>query len=252
MAKTIGEIVLEYGRPSCVVDKSEQTVVERASVILEDFLKQDFGAEVSSSLDLPLLRSFSTDGTPLKLKTQVSASSNQGIKVQRTGARGVELLCCIAFLRRHGLDGRPVTKIQLAPPYPLEFGKNALALQACVQDFGPTLRESGHRGVAIEHLVCDRAYLQSLDRMSRQRLGVVHKQIYSQEGLSVDGIQRLNLMSWSVSNACAAHDAHKALSWAMSPYVLVDNVLKDLCIVVESLRNSLPDLSSHLHEWLET
>eukprot|EP00971_Amphidinium_carterae_P050559 995660-Amphidinium_carterae.1 len=78
--------------------------------------------------------------------------------------------------------------------------------------------------------------------MARQRLGLVHKQIFSQEGLSVDGIQRLSLMSWSVSNACAAHDSHKARAWAMSPYVLADNVLKDLCIVVESLRNSLPEV----------
>eukprot|EP00971_Amphidinium_carterae_P326877 6457927-Amphidinium_carterae.1 len=145
MAKTIGDIVLEYGRPSCVVSKSEHAVVERASVILESFMKQEFGLEVASSLDLPMLRSFSTDGTPLKLKSQVSASSNEGIKVRRTGARGVELQLCVAFLRRHGLDGRPVTRIQLASPYPLEFGKNAVALQSCVQAFGPTLRELGHR-----------------------------------------------------------------------------------------------------------
>eukprot|EP00971_Amphidinium_carterae_P024821 489589-Amphidinium_carterae.2 len=105
----------------------------------------------------------------MKMKAQVSASLKSGFVGPphwRPGC-GAFVLCRVcetAWSCCHQESGR----CTLPPP---EFGKNALAFQACVESFGSTLRELGRRGTAIEHLVCDWAYLQALDRMGRQRMG---------------------------------------------------------------------------------
>eukprot|EP00974_Lingulodinium_polyedra_P075261 7293153-Lingulodinium_polyedra.AAC.1 len=45
----------------------------------------------------------------------------------------------------------------LRDPLPLTQGKGTLAVFSCGLDFAPSLREMGHKGVAVHHYVFDRA-----------------------------------------------------------------------------------------------
>ena len=97
-----------------------------------------------------VLRSFSSDGTPLK--TSIAAKSKVGLtQLTRVGMRSLEHLIRVCFYRYINDLGQPVDAVQLAPPVPLTHGKSVDAQFTAGLDLGPSLRESGHLGYAIEH-----------------------------------------------------------------------------------------------------
>ena len=58
------------------------------------------------------------------------------------------------------------------------------------------------------------------------------------------------LLDWAVGTGCALHDASKALQWALSPFVVDKDMMKDLYIVIESCRSSFDLLVEYLPVFL--
>ena len=128
--------------------------------------------EMAGKLELPLLRSYGSDGTPLSVSygQSFTATSSPGKKVHayRYGKGSQEYLVQSCTYRYYDLSGESHLAMFVKSPVPLTSGKSAGALFACGQKFSPTLRQAGHRGIAIEHTCFDRACQQPLARLHAQ------------------------------------------------------------------------------------
>ena len=58
------------------------------------------------------------------------------------------------------------------------------------------------------------------------------------------------LKHWVVDTGCSVHDAHNALKWGMHQAFEDGELMKDIHIVIESLRNGYDLLHGHLAQWL--
>eukprot|EP00971_Amphidinium_carterae_P115372 2284914-Amphidinium_carterae.1 len=95
----------------------------------------------------------------------------------------------------------------------------------------------------------DRALFSSIWRKQKQRVTLAHHKLHA-EGMSSEEVNLLNLKSWHVGTGCAAHDAHKCLQWGLQSYLSNADLLRDVCIVMESIRNSYSSLASSLVGWI--
>ena len=62
---------------------------------------------------------------------------------------------------------------------------------------------------------------------------------------------RLWLLTWFSCVGCCLHDIHNSLKWAMLQLFECTVVLRNVFIMIESLRNSYDELNAHLPGWLE-
>ena len=60
----------------------------------------------------------------------------------------------------------------------------------------------------------------------------------------------MKLSEFVCITACALHDAHKALRWAMQGSLTDKELVRDIFTVFESLRRSADTFSSHIHQWI--
>lgn len=201
---------------------------------------------VSEAGGLPMLSSYSSDGTRVKAHFRVDFTVTAGRKRQCHGKRGCEFLCQVGYFRYIDVHGAAQTVCVLKPPMPLTQGQNAAAEFAVGLEFGESLRDRGHRGIAIQHYGFDRAVFGSLSNLFAQR----HKQRELTYGRSKAESKHLARQEWVVATPCALHDAHNALKWSLCFHDLPPQLLKDLWAIMASLRNSYNLLHEHLAPWL--
>jgi hypothetical protein len=214
--------------------------------VLKAFFKEKALQLVREADQQPILCSYGSDATSLLCQATETALLD-GSRVARQGKVLLELLMERGFLKTRTFAGQEKVALSFRDPLPLGLGKNAWNLFTAGTLFFPMLREIGHRGVSIFHLCEERAVFQALDRMFRQR----HKAYYT-PGLGPDlGDEAilLFLCDWFVSTGCGAHDVQSALKWALAPHASVED-LKDLHIVMESLRNSFAILHARMPRFL--
>lgn len=126
-------------------------------------------------------------------------------------------------------------------------GKTAWALYAAGRASLPTLRELGHEGIAISHYTFDRACFSALQRSFKQtHLALV----VSDHGPSC-GYNLLDL-TWVLAKGCALHDCHNGLTWSLYGHFHNTELMKDVFIATQSLRNSFTMLPTGMGEWMAT
>ena len=200
---------------------------------------------VHAAQGAPMLMSYSADGTPALLKHQVKQQNPSGSSVLRSGKASHELLVQTLFCRRLDGMGKSHTVALLHAPVPLTNGKSAMAQYAVGREFVPDLRKEGHRGIQICHFAFDRACYSALAKLWQQH----HQGLAAEGGSDEDGdplasTALLDLLTWVVATPCAVHDTHNGLKWSLF------EILKDVFVVIESLRNCLDLLHSYLGLWL--
>ena len=166
--------------------------------------------------------------------------------MRRAGRSCIEYLCQIKFVRWIDAEGEHHSAIGYAPPLPLTQGLGSDAMFAAGCAFTKTLREIGHRGVAINSYSFDRKGYAKLMRFFRQR----HRQQESRWGSSENESRLLSLTEWTVSTACALHDLHNALKWSMHAEFNDLQLLKDIFIIYQSVRNGFDEIQQFLCLWL--
>ena len=145
----------------------------------------------------PILRSYSSDGTPMK--TAIAHKFKLGMhKIHRVGMKSLEYLLRV-----------PHDACHLAPPIPLTNGKHFDTQFASGLDFGPSLREVGHPGYSIEHCCFDRCGYDHLPARFKQQHQFLEKDYKSIGPITV---RELKLTRWDVKTACSLHDTHTLLS----------------------------------------
>ena len=193
-----------------------------------------------------ILSSKSCDGTPMKVAMRSSRQLPSGKKVAVGGRSAHEFLVKNQFLRtRHPTKGWD-TRVILAEPVSLEYGKGVNAiLQASWKDW-QGLRALGHKGCAVEHFVWDRAGITALERGVRQ----VHAKqatMVREDGLPAHlSADLLALTEFVVITPCAMHDAHNAFRWGFLSEVRNRELMRDVYVAIESIRNSMDLVNKHI------
>ena len=203
---------------------------------------------VAAAANSPCLMSYSSDCTPISSRVRTKRKLTEHTTISREGQQDHELLVQHAFYRFIDHMGVAHSAVLLRDPQPLTHGKGAQALLSCGIGFAKTLRQRGHRGIAVQHYTFDRAGFSALQRFFKQR----HIQMAPTFGGAADGTSSvlLNLQEWICATGCALHDSHNALKWALHQQFCNTELTKGLYIVVESLRNSYGQLLQYLGNWV--
>lgn len=218
---------------------------------LKHFLAQNMARVVYELQDKPMLMSYSSDCTPALVKKHIQAELATGKKVRRVGNQSEEFLVENCFLRWYDAEGRCQTRPALRDAVPLTEGKSAPALFAAGREHHKSLRALGHEGVAVQHYTFDRAALSALGRLFWQHLQQAAPPPGG-SGSALSSPKMLQLLEWVVANGCAIHDGHNALKWSMHQHFRDSDLLKNIYIGVQSLRNSYGMLYEFLPSWLMT
>ena len=248
----VGDLVREFAQPHKVLSSTERHIAARLCEATKACLLDILKDTVASAGHNPCLMTYSSDGTPLKTQERFTHKMGSGPTVYRKGGSSLEFLSEKVFVKHVDIEGRSANAVYFRDPLPLLNGKSGWAIYAAGRELIPTLRELGHRAIAVSHYCFDRALYSFLDKRFRE----LHQHLESFSGSSFisDAVleSMLPMLNWVVSSACCNHDAHNALKWAMLEQMGDPQLLKDLCIVLESLRNSYDLLHGRLAAWVHS
>ena len=239
---TAADLIRRFAGVSQVLDKADMAEVHRLCESCKAFFHRKVRDLVANFRTEPVLLSYSSDGMPLTVKHTITKGV-AGAKVRRSGGSMHEFLIQRAFLQAASGDRAIIFRdpVQLV-------SKSADSSFSAAMEFLPTLRELGHRGLAVHHYCWDRAVYSPLERRVKQLHMHVAKQLAVSDA-SIDG-KFLYLTNWIFASGCCNHDAHNALKWAMANQEPSPDCLKSLFIVMESLRNGYHLVAARLATWI--
>ena len=241
----IAGIIDDWSRPS-QSPTSNIKALSQAVEICKHSLMQHAEAFVRSLGDLPVLVSYSSDGTPLQSRKSVQGKLPSR-KVRRTGRGSDEFLVQNCFFRALDATGQARTAVVLLDPLPRSHGKSALAMFSCYRRFAPNVRSWGHRGVQVVHFASDRAAFTALrDLIFQHNLSSTLR--FVDDNLQNQNV--LDLHQWPIATPCALHDAHNSLKWSLLQYFNDNTLTTDVHIGIDALRNSTDLIHGHLGAWL--
>ena len=240
------ELVRKYSQSTASITNKDDKSMFKLAACCKDFLQQKASTLLLNALNMPVLCSYSSDGTPIR--------TNMSIRVQhgntttsRSGKATKEYLLQLAFYRTLDMSGAAKTVVVMKGPLPLTEGKSANAQFVSGRDFFKTLREQGHEGIAIQHYTFDRAGYKALLRLFSQQ----HAMLAPSFGYDTPGGSGfLDKQEWVVGTACALHDAHNTLKWSLRSHISDLQLMKDIYIGIRSLREAYNYIVEHLCPWL--
>ena len=235
-------MVLKYGRASAILSKRDADLVAKLCECGKAFLQLQATNLVHKYMDDPIALSYSSDSTPLTT-TERFAIGRKELRVHRRGGSMHEYLVERLFVVAHTGEKAVLFKD------PVRLADKATWCEFIVaRQFFPIARELGHRGICVSHYSFDRATFSALDTKFKQLHRHVHAQLA--RALPAHEAALLELRDWYVSTPCGNHDAHNGLKWALHERMTDEAFIKDVHIVVESLRNSYDLLVDHLGKWI--
>ena len=219
--------------------------IKKLACIVQDVLLRMFEDHAASAHDRALLQAFSVDGTPISLTKRLTHRV-RGKQMKRIGKSRTEYLVQVCFLRYIEESGESRSRFLTVPPMPLRKGLGGEAIFAASSRQFRTLRQLGHRGIAINAKIFDRKGFKKL----RGLWGRHHRELEKQFGGSDEKSWVLGLMDWTLAIPCCLHDLHNALKWAIFDAFQDKELLSDTFIIFESLRNHFDDVQRHICLWL--
>ena len=154
------------------------------------------------------------------------------------------------YLRYTDGAGQGRTAVILRDPLPLHKGKGAWPLFSAGVEFLPKLCDLGHSGISIYHFAFDRALHDSLVRHFKEHFSFWARHTQSPSSTVVAGGTPTPLLQWVLGTGCACHDTHNAFKWGMHQQFQNLELLKELYIAIESIRNSYGLLVRYMPKWL--
>eukprot|EP00971_Amphidinium_carterae_P240484 4774089-Amphidinium_carterae.1 len=237
----IALLVLRLGQPTASLSQSESGTCRQLTEVVKQSLGECVASAVECGRGRPVLFQYASDCTPMKVAHRISAGSvsSSSRSIIRQGYSLKEFLVQTGFLKYFKSDNEIGVKVLLREPLALEHGKKAVNLFTAAVDFIPKL-ECLTQGIRVMGYVFDRAQYSSLGRMLAQA-----QRIKDERSRSGDTVLE-PYMTWPINIPCAAHDAQNALKWALQIGTGDAEMVKDIYIIVESLRNSIDTLHMHL------
>ena len=111
--------------------------------------------------------------------------------------------------------------------------------------FFPILDQLDHDGFNLHHYSWDRALFSACRTYSRKYHTAVLRKIVDSSPQHTGTMKVLK--SWLLCTGCGLHDIHNAFTWGISKVLFQGNdMLDEMSIVLESLRNGYKHLQRHL------
>ena len=230
-----------------MTDNERQIEAPLACEVVKETLLRATQGLVEEAGGRPLLTSKSCDGTPITVAHRRVYHQPGGQNVRRTGRDCHEFLVANQFVRAElgGAVGMK-TKVLLSEPTPLLHGKTVPDILLACRQHWRSLRSLGHLGCAIEHYCWDRLSIGALEEQTRQW----HASQPLPELPPLSDPEVVKLTEFVVVTACALHDAHNSLKWAMGCSFADKELVRDMYIGFEALRRSSNLLSKCIYDWL--
>ena len=245
MAEDPLSLLKRLASPGSSLTQAEAQTALNLSVLLHDFQRSICKKFVQQARGLPMLLSYTVDPTSIALVATHTQKENSQTAV-RKGKVLHELLMQRMVLKRAGADGC-VPRMVIGYPVALSEGKTARHIFHSAQKFLPLPGQWEHEGFLLVHVCADGALHSPLaDLMLANQNAIAHEQEQAVGGMAPADVRKQTLL---ITCPCAAHVIQNSLKWAM-PQTVTEDVLKDLHISVESLRNSFSILQSHLYPFL--
>jgi len=229
----------------------EKRWAQKITEMSKDFMLQLLKDAVKEAADGPALRQYMCDGTPeLTVHREVRKFGNikNRIKIVRSGKRGVEFMLDRCYvLVQHPTKGLLV-RVAIRDPIPLVWGKTAWHYFANQTSVCPTLRQMGHRGLAIEHYMFDGLMYTAQTRISFQ----YHQSLKIGFGKTPEESELLWEMEWLVGNLCTMHVGHNGLKWSAWIYWNQADLMKNMYNCVEALRDGFSQILDEIRPWLQS
>ena len=244
------EVLGRLGKASHFMDRDEsKTAVPQACEVIKETLRRGAQGLIADAAGRPILTSKSCDGTPITVTHHKTYNQPGGKRVKKVGKQGVEFLVANQFVRSDiGVGGAMLTKVILGEATPLEHGKTVPAILLACRQHWHRLRDLGHMGCAIEHYCWDRMGIVALETQTRQW--------HAEQPLPPlpPGAEPeiVKLTEFVCVTACALHDSHNSLKWAMGSSFSDKELVRDIFIGFESLKRSSDLLSKFIYEWLHS
>jgi len=243
-ADSVGDLLKLLSKPSArIVDTS---LVRRLAKLTEVCKSYLFAAATilvrGSSHGHAAFRSYSSDGTPILTMERYSLPL-RGAKVTRKARQLNEFLMERLVYQCIDEQGEVITKTIITDPLPLTSGKGSWSLFACLQRW-PTLREMGFRDLAISHYCWDRGCFSALATLS-QKLHARESAASLRDMAELEG-----LTNWCFVNGDVLHDTMNAWLWGFKPFIPSDTCMKDIFIIISSVRNSFDIILKEMPSWL--
>jgi hypothetical protein len=242
----------ELGKASAVLSKEAVSDVMKMCEVLKRHLQRKVAALLAKAAGRPVLFSYSADSTPMKVAVRLATEPFERDAtgaVQRRGRSCVEFHLQRGWYKTIGPDGDVLIATLLREPIPLTSGKTSWHLFSAAQEFACLTQDQGHTGICITHYAFDRAVFSALSSKLSQR----HELSQERRGASVSSSSGIpaSWLDWTVATGCALHDAQNGLKWALAPFAGSGDLVRDLHITIESLRNAFLMLHSHLGAFLQ-
>lgn len=251
-AKASFEDVQYYGRTAAALDINEAHHVARLCESGKQLLKQKVFDFVEQAGGSPILMHYSADGTRLKARDRRSVQLG-GKKVLCQGERSDEYLVQHMFWRRTDMLGKAQTVALLQDPQPLTEGTTTNCIFSAAKEFIVYPRDIGHTGISVIHYAFDRGLYSSMVKMLRKYEQHLQASAAPPVAKRVSAMHMANreLLVWQVECGCAMHDTHNAVKWALPELFFQDKeLLKDLYIIVSSMRNTFGYFHDCIHQWV--
>ena len=198
-----------------ILSEVQRRTMERLLVAGKAMLEASVRKHINDAGELPVLVSYSSDGTPIKSTHTVQYNlATTGEKSRKRGHRQDEVLIQQAFVRYFDAAGHCHTKVLLREALPLVHGKGGAANFACTREWCPFPRDEGHSGISISHYCHDGALASVMTtHMLRHHFqkAIDRRQQTTQD--SKDPVTQY-LKEWVVSSQCCIHACHNSLQWA--------------------------------------
>ena len=241
----VSSLIKDYGRPSFAATRKQEREIDQVAVHLYQSMQMRCREFLADRLSEPMVQFYSNDETPMKLRMQGAWKVGEQT-YRRAGKAGRPFLIQMSFYRTVGADDSAESVCSWEPPLLLSHGKSAAAVHAATMQRHRTLRQQGHRGLVIQFYSFDRALFEPLSRLLQQE----HMLAAPQYGKSKAQSELLHHHEWTVTAGCALHDAHNSLKWGLNFQAWGPQLLKDLFIVMQSLKNSFNLVTERLTPWL--
>ena len=243
--EVLANLVRRLAKPSSAHNSTDRDKTHQLAVFLYQYLQNDLKAFVREAGNRPMLVYYSCDGTPVRVQVNTRAQVGD-LKFQRSGKKSTEFLAQIGFARYAESDTMVQSRCSFAPPVPLAEGKSAEAHYEVGREFAVSLRQQGHRGIAVHHYCFDRAIQSAMSRMFRQS----HILDSAKYGGTQMEQKFFDKQQCDESVGCGLHDAHNSFKWGMKFKQLGTDVLKNVFKVIRALRHSYDLIIEFMASWL--
>ena len=143
------------------------------------------------------------------------------------------------------------TKVHMMfyPPISLENGKKAWNVFTAACESGPTLRHSGHIGIAISAYLFDGMLFQALSRHLQARHSIAYDSGICDVQFDGEEVVLLMLTDWCIAIKCCLHSCSNSVKWGLTP-LRAGIEHDDVHISIAACQKSQSELHAHIDKFL--